>query len=1082
MKVFGIDVGEALTAVAITAAIIYTGGAAAAAMGVGGVTAGISFAAALGQAAIFVGGSLVLQKLSGANSVGDPGRLITQRNSTDTRKVIYGRSRVSGTIVAMGTSDTNKDENKFLHMYIALAAHEVQDIEAVYFDDEKVWYDSAGTKVYNQQSSYWDSSDGIIYYIDHRLGGSDNSTYIAVNTDNNLGQGETGATNLTAEWTANHKFTDVAYIYVRLRFDANFFPNGLPNITAVVKGKKLYNPSDASTAFSSNPALCILDYLRDNYYGLNISNDEIDLTSFASAATICDQSIALDSGGSESRYSCNGIIDLSRKPSDVLADLLTSCAGELFYTNGKFVIKAGAYESPTISLDESNILGSITATTKPSVRDGYNGVKGLYAEPNLLWQPLEYPVLKSSLYTTIDGYENFLTLDLNYTTSGTMAQRLSKIALNKSRQEVSIQFQTDLKGLQLSVGDTFNLTSTKLGYTNKVFQIREMNIEFSPVLGVTISAVEIASTTYDWQSTEEQSIIAETAFFTGQGAVNPPTNLSVSSTLVTQPSNVQEVSWVVSWTASTSRNIANYEVQWKKSTDANYSSTFTSDTSLAGVGGVVSNQAYDVRVRTVSSSGQLSDYDTTTHTMAGGMATFTDGADGADGANGANGADGAGTYTYDLSSGTTSGLPSSTVNGYFTGSGGANRSPVTSDVLIVKKTDDSEATAYIYGGSTWAEQVGGYFHGDVLIEGTLTVDRLKSGNLANNNNISFEIGSGVAVGGYSTVAAFKTGDASNLALVAETSVNYPAFAVGGYNLALHAAGVYNGTGSNYPALNSFCEFSTNTTVTVGSSNYTVSLRTGGNSAYSAWQDNGLTVLYGGRARYSATSLSFANPTTVTSNTGYVITNFGNTSTTDTSLAFDTGFYYNYSTNTIHFPNSASPFTGSHEALIDLSLTPDVGDIMVDSQVIEKGNISNVLTKVVKSSSVNQRTAIGVYVSRIDVIPEVLRVVTQTPLSEEPDPDNPPNDVTVGIKQGFADTLSNNDVCLVNALGEGQINVCNEGGDIVAGDLIVTSTMAGKGMKQSDDILRSMTVAKARESATFSSDTEVKQIACIYLCG
>jgi hypothetical protein len=74
------------------------------------------------------------------------------------------------------------------------------------------------------------------------------------------------------------------------------------------------------------------------------------------------------------------------------------------------------------------------------------------------------------------------------------------------------------------------------------------------------------------------------------------------------------------------------------------------------------------------------------------------------------------------------------------------------------------------------------------------------------------------------------------------------------------------------------------------------------------------------------------------------------------------------------------------------------------------------------------------------------------------------------------------VVQVNSVGEGQINVCGEGGDIQAGDFIVTSSIPGKGMKQSDDVMRSITVAKARESVTFSDPSEVKLIACIYLGG
>jgi hypothetical protein len=58
----------------------------------------------------------------------------------------------------------------------------------------------------------------------------------------------------------------------------------------------------------------------------------------------------------------------------------------------------------------------------------------------------------------------------------------------------------------------------------------------------------------------------------------------------------------------------------------------------------------------------------------------------------------------------------------------------------------------------------------------------------------------------------------------------------------------------------------------------------------------------------------------------------------------------------------------------------------------------------------------------------------------------------------------------------------ENGDIEIGDYITTSSIPGKGMKQSDDLMHNYTVAKARENVTFSSPTEVKLIACTYHCG
>ena len=64
----------------------------------------------------------------------------------------------------------------------------------------------------------------------------------------------------------------IAYMYVRLKFDADAFPNGIPVITATVKGKKLYDPRTSTTVWSDNPALCLRDYLTSKY---GLAEDDI---------------------------------------------------------------------------------------------------------------------------------------------------------------------------------------------------------------------------------------------------------------------------------------------------------------------------------------------------------------------------------------------------------------------------------------------------------------------------------------------------------------------------------------------------------------------------------------------------------------------------------------------------------------------------------------------------------------------------------------------------------------------------------------------------------------------------------------
>jgi hypothetical protein len=169
-----------------------------------------------------------------------------------------------------------------------------------------------------------------------------------------------------------------------------------------------------------------------------------------------------------------------------------------------------------------------------------------------------------------------------------------------------------------------------------------------------------------------------------------------------------------------------------------------------------------------------------------------------------------------------------------------------------------------------------------------------------------------------------------------------------------------------------------------------------------------------------------------------------------------------------------PFTGTHDALTDPNDSFIIGDIVVDSQLVRRNGISSAITLIKTSTSANQKAALGVICAEQHPFENNIPAVYMSGFDEETGLPVPTAEYEID-KQTY-------NLVAVNALGEGQINVCGEGGNIEAGDLIVTSSLPGKGMKQSDDIVRAVTVAKARESVTFASPTEVKQIACIYLCG
>ena len=55
------------------------------------------------------------------------------------------------------------------------------------------------------------------------------------------------------DWTPAHTGAGVAYIAVRLDYDADAFPSGLPTLTAQVKGKRVYDPRTGDTTYQIIP-------------------------------------------------------------------------------------------------------------------------------------------------------------------------------------------------------------------------------------------------------------------------------------------------------------------------------------------------------------------------------------------------------------------------------------------------------------------------------------------------------------------------------------------------------------------------------------------------------------------------------------------------------------------------------------------------------------------------------------------------------------------------------------------------------------------------------------------------------------
>ena len=128
-------------AISAVAGLVSAVSAAAAASG--GFFAALFSTVGLKAFAIGAGLSAVSRALGPKPNLGAQLRGITQttRNPAGSRQLVYGQMRVGGQVVFISHSG---NDNKYLHMAIAFASHEIESYEEIWFNDKKVWTQSGG--------------------------------------------------------------------------------------------------------------------------------------------------------------------------------------------------------------------------------------------------------------------------------------------------------------------------------------------------------------------------------------------------------------------------------------------------------------------------------------------------------------------------------------------------------------------------------------------------------------------------------------------------------------------------------------------------------------------------------------------------------------------------------------------------------------------------------------------------------------------------------------------------------------------------------------------------------------------------
>lgn len=655
----------------------------------------------------------------------DPsGRQHIVRSSTSPHRVIYGEAMCSGTLIF---SDSTGEKNRYVHIVIALAGHQVEEIGEIYLDDTPLT----------------DSKAAPYVRVKRHLGHPDQAADADLVTESDL-------------WTDNHRLRGIAYLYVRLEWDQQkgpeIWPTGLPNIKAHVKGKNdIFDPRNGATGYTNNWALCIRDYLTSGH-GVGCEADEIDDDMMITAANISDEILdpgpladlsltahdwqfkgtaqdftavnatlspqpeyvillasaadpqliknnlsfsgadnrfvrliikrvvgvawdgklfyttsghghssnyyatipevpiddewhyleidmhALSAGGDDwaistitgmrfdfaqdsnaaiyvewirignredlARYTCNGTFFRDGRPADVVEELITAGAGTLCYSQGKYRLRAGAYSTPSGSLNEAHLRDDIKIRPRQPKSQLTNGVRGLFVSPQDAWQMVDFPAVKNSLYVAQDGgHEMLREIELPFTTDPIRAQMIAKLHLERQRQPIVVEFPGNFACMQYTPGDVVLLSIALCGFVNKPFRVIEWAAADGGA-GVNLTMQEEAAEVYDWnygQATKHDP--APDTLLPDPGAVGPVTNINVESgnaAMVIAGDGSLLTRMMVSWTSPDSGFIVRYEIEYIRIGDTSWQSTVSIDTSTA-IGPVAALERYNLRVRAVNS-------------------------------------------------------------------------------------------------------------------------------------------------------------------------------------------------------------------------------------------------------------------------------------------------------------------------------------------------------------------------------------------------------------------------------------------------------------------------------------------------
>ena len=558
------------------------------------------------------------------------GVLVNKTSANGQIPVIYGTRKVGGTLAFLETSGT---DNQYLYMALILGEGEINDITQIFVNDNQVTWsgdlaDNTERTVGSGDSNYYKNSASLITVRPH-YGADDQSACSLLST-------------LTS-WTSNHRLRGVAYLSLRFEWNSDAF-GSIPTVQAIVQGKKVYNPNldgtktggtgshreDTSSTweYSDNPIYQLLDYLRNDRYGMGIANSYFDsnYADFQTAGDVCDANITPFSGADQiDLIDSHAVIDTSQKIIDNTKKFLTGSRAFLNYHAGKYQVTVETSGSASITLTEDNIIGGIGVSSKDK-NERYNRVIVTFINPDKNYQvdEAQFPPVDETGQATADQHATMKTADGGILLEGRFdmpsianpyqAQEMAEIILRRSRSSLDVTLTADANAMELVVGDIVNITHATPSFSAKPFRVLSTTINGDST--VSLQLTEHQDSYYTFGTQQSVATIPDTTL-PNPFVVQPPASITLTDELVEYSEGTVITRLNIVLGASTDKFVQYYVVEAKLSTETDYKIIGQGTTLNYELLNVIDDKIYNVRAKAINSLGSSSSSVTATRTIIG---------------------------------------------------------------------------------------------------------------------------------------------------------------------------------------------------------------------------------------------------------------------------------------------------------------------------------------------------------------------------------------------------------------------------------------------------------------------------------